>query len=154
MEPENKKKDNTGEYIVLGIIACLSIFMLVSSRDFRTLGKLFPQIISGLALVMCIVQAYLTKTKSGEPPKKSKKPANNLKNHYAVVGIGVLYLILLPFLGFILASIAMLVSVPLFLGYRNQKVIWSIAIISTCVFYYVFKTLFYVPLPQGLITFI
>lgn len=156
METENKKKDNTGEFVVLAIIACISIFMLVSSRDLRLLGRLFPQLIAGLTLLMCLVQGFLLLRKNGQPAAggKKKKPANNLKNHYSVVVIGFVYLILLPFVGFILTTIALLVAVPRYLGYTNNKVVWTIALLSTGIFYYVFKTLFYVPLPQGLITFI
>lgn len=153
METENKKKDNTGEFIVLAIIAGIAIFMLVSSRDFKLLGRLFPQLIAGFTLLMCILQGFLLMRKT-QLPKKGKKAESNLKNHYVVVGIGVAYLILLPFVGFIITTVAMLVAVPTYLGYKNKVVIWLIAIFSTGIFYYVFKTLFYVPLPQGLITFI
>ncbi len=153
MEAENKKKDNTGEFIVLAIIACIALFMLVDSRGLRLLGRLFPQVIAGFTLLMCIVQGVLLVKKPAQP-KKGAKPENNLKNHFSIVAVGVVYLVLLPLVGFILTTIAMVVAVGTYLGYKRKGVLWALALISTGVFYYVFKTLFYVPLPQGLLTFI
>ena len=153
METENKKKDNTGEFIVLAIIAGIAFFMLVSSRDFKLLGRLFPQIISAFTLIMCIIQSIVIVKKS-QVPKKSSKSENTLKNHFLIIGVSVVYLVLLPIVGFILTTIAMMVAVPTSLGCKNKIVIWVIALLGTGILYYVFKTLFYVPLPQGLITFI
>ena len=153
MEAKNKKKDTAGELIILAIIAGIAVFMLFASRDFKLLGRLFPQIVSTFTLVMCVIQAAILLKKSSAP-KKSGKPENNLKNHFVIAGIGLAYFVLLPFVGFILTTMMLMVVIPTYLGCKNKLIIWTMALLSTGILYYVFKTLFYVSLPQGLITFI
>jgi hypothetical protein len=49
---------------------------------------------------------------------------------------------------------ALMVIIPMFLGYKNKKVVWAVGLILTIAFYVVFRTYFFVPLPQGFLTFI
>lgn len=150
MEAEENKAVNVGDLVITAVIAVGCIYMLIASRDFKLLGRLFPQVISGSTLVACLAQTVISLKK--KTPKKTGESKS--VNFLVIIAIAIVYLVALPFAGFILSTVALMVMVPLYLGYRNQTVIWLLAILFSGGFYFVFKTFFFVPLPQGLLTFI
>ncbi len=150
MEAE-KKPVNYADLVITLIIACTCVYMLIAAAPYQLLGQLFPRVIAGATLVACVAQIFLTLTGKSKV-KKSDAPASN--NYLLVVGIVAVYLILLNFLGFILCTLALTIAVPLVLGFSNKKVILAISFILTFASYFIFKVFFFVPLPQGILTFI
>jgi hypothetical protein len=149
MATEKKGAINADMLITL-LVGIVCLYMLLGSGDFRPLGRLFPRIVGGVALLACAAQFILFLRAKGKGGAKPTGP----RNHLLIAGIGVAYLLLLPFAGFILSTVVLMAGVPLALGYKNHKVIWPLAVLFTLAFYFVFRTFFYVPLPQGPLTFI
>ncbi len=150
-----RKSVFSGDLIITLVIAGVCLYMLGASESFKFLSKLFPRIIAGATLLACIAQMVFAVRKARTAqPKKSAKTGAGAYNHLAIIAVTIAYIVALPFLGFIICTVALMVSIPLFLGYRNKVVIAVLALALTLSFYLVFKTFFYVPLPQGILTFI
>lgn len=170
MDAEKKtttKSVINADLVITAIIAIVCVYMLTASGSFRFLGRLFPQVISAVTLLACVAQAIITIRKSraavagtGDEAKtgKAKDVAADAnpaaRNHLLIAVIAVIYLCLMPVLGFIVCTLAIMMVIPPLLGYRNRVVICILAIVLTLSFYIVFKRFFYVPLPQGILTFI
>jgi hypothetical protein len=151
-----KKRLPVEDLVIIAIIAVLGLYIIFGSGDFRLLGKLFPRIFAGMTLLACLAQVFISIRKhrlaAGTGKAKAAEPGS--KNYWLITGISAVYLAVLPFVGFILSTIALMVVIPVVLGYRNKAVIVILGVVLTLSFYYVFKVFFYVPLPQGILTFI
>lgn len=153
MEAEEKKPVLTVDLAITLVVAVACVYMFVAAREFRLLGRLFPQVISGVTLLACIAQAVISirKSRAGAPAKKREGPA--LHNHLYICAVSIAYLVIMPYLGFVIASIALTLVIPLILGNRNKTVICIVGVALTLIFYIVFKRFFYVPLPAGILPF-
>lgn len=69
----------------------------------------------------------------------------------AFIGMTILYLIVMPVIGYNMATIIYLISGMYFLEYRNWKVMISLTAGWVIFSYFAFYRLLYVPLPRGLL---
>ncbi len=68
-----------------------------------------------------------------------------------VIAMTILYLIIMQFIGYYIATVCFLAGGMYYLGYRNWKVIISISAGWILISYLAFYRLLYVPLPRGLL---
>ncbi len=158
------RKHVNAENIIMFIIAAASVYMFFTSFGFRKAqSKLFPQIVSGLTfgcsvaglIINCIKSSKVRDAvKSGEEIKETEKKHGlfqHLPNHYLVMIVTVIYIVLLEPLGFVISSALVLLVLPVLLGYRKWYVVLPVALVLSIGLYVLFKDVFYVYLPAGLL---
>ena len=157
------KRYLTLENIIMLVIALVSAYMFFASGSFKKAqSKLFPQIISGGVFLCCAVGLVLNTVKKNKKeentqtaaPEQKPEKSENTYNHYIVMGAAVLYILLLETLGFILSTLLELIAVPCLLGYKKWKIVVPVALVLSIGLYFLFKYVFYVSLPAGLLSFI
>lgn len=76
-----------------------------------------------------------------------------LKSIFFAISIA-LYLMLMPKLGFVIATILFVLIIMIWLGVRNKYTLVFLPIISSCILYYIFKYLLFVKLPVGILKYL
>lgn len=139
------------EGIVLFAVSILGIVMsFISHKDFNVEWKLspylFPLIIS---IFLFILSISILASSLKENEKRKEKEKGDIKSLLIFGLICVLYLLVLNFLGFVLSSILLLISLMILLGERRWWFIALVSIISTVVIYLLFAKYLSVMLPKG-----
>lgn len=139
------------EGIVLFAVSILGIVMsFISHKDFNVEWKLspylFPLIIS---IFLFILSISILASSLKENEKRKQKEKGDIKSLLIFGLICVLYLLVLNFLGFVLSSILLLISLMILLGERRWWFIALVSIISTVVIYLLFAKYLSVMLPKG-----
>ena len=139
------------EGIVLFAVSIFGIAMsFTSHRDFNVEWKLspylFPLIIS---IFLFILSISILASSFKENEKRKEKEKGDIKSLLIFGLICILYLLVLNFLGFVLSSILLLISLMILLGERRWWFIALVSIISTVVIYLLFAKYLSVMLPKG-----
>ncbi|MGN1190135.1 MAG: tripartite tricarboxylate transporter TctB family protein [Candidatus Ornithospirochaeta sp.] len=139
------------EGIVLFAVSILGIVMsFISHKDFNVEWKLspylFPLIIS---IFLFILSISILASSLKENEKRKEKEKGDIKSLLIFGLICVFYLLVLNFLGFVLSSILLLISLMILLGERRWWFIALVSIISTVVIYLLFAKYLSVMLPKG-----
>ena len=160
----------------VGLIYFILIYFQASPREVpgargfgRLTGRFFPQLGGGtflLTAAFLLVKSFLNE-------KFIKKTDNTdmlnsmLSNNEAVIGMskvefitsalitvfGLIYVGLLPFLGYLVATVIAVFVLSRVMGNRNWLYLFILAVIVPSAIYYVFISLLYVPLPRGFLNF-
>lgn len=140
MRIENKKIG-----MVLGVYI-LSIIFFVQSFQMVEDSGLFPRFVS--VLIIFLNSLYLLEIYRGtDRTEKNKKDEIVYKKLYIMIILSALYILIVPFLGYFIATIIFMVVSMNSLGVKNNKKILSIAIISALVIYLCFSVLLKVHIP-------
>ena len=81
--------------------------------------------------------------------EKSEKPKGGHLRALGLVGIGVVYLLLLPHLGYLVSSMLLLGAVSIYAGLKPSLKALMFAVIGGIAFYLIFVKLLQIPLPAG-----
>jgi len=136
--------------ILMSIVALffISQFPSPSYQDSSVSSKFFPSAIAIIQIIICsfiIVGEYIN--------RKDKKENIPLFNKYSLFGALFLigYAVLIYLSGYLIST---LLAFVIYLLFFRSKNIWYYvtALVFTLVVYYVFANVFYVALPEGLIT--
>lgn len=160
----NQRRTLMPDIIINAIIILVSLYVLIASIPYKAQSRLFPQIVAAITLILCVVQVSLTlwrasKTKAAKPlPESNREEASKTSvkkgwNHLLISSLALIFIVLLKPLGFIICTLTALTGIPYLLGNRKHLVIWVTAVVITLVFYYVFKLVFYISLPKGILPF-
>ncbi|MCR5288650.1 MAG: tripartite tricarboxylate transporter TctB family protein [Treponema sp.] len=111
---------------------------------------LFPVLISffiiALAIVLCV--GGIREATAEQSKEESSEPSpTQWKTVLIYIAAVVAYYILMPFFGFVITTIALLVVLFLFLGERSWIKIAVLAIFTSFAIYYLFHVLLHVMLP-------
>jgi len=147
------KKEYVGRILFAVFFMELAAVCMVLVLNFRQGGggEVGPRVvpilwlagISGLSVLLLI--RALTGVEEKDPPwGKVGKVA-------VFIGLTVLYLVLMQYLGYYLTTVLYVVVSMYYLGYRKWKVMASVAATWVVVAYLAFFRLLYVPLPSGLL---
>lgn len=113
-------------------------------------------VLLAVATVMVVKNEILVMTE--EEYKNWNKPAISLspamKKNLIMYAALAVYLMVLNFLGFFIATWIFAVVIMLWLGVRNVPVLVLVPVITAGVLFYVFKYLLYIRLPLGLLKYI
>ncbi len=131
---------------------CLAGSLLMPFGKARSPGVGFYPLLVGMFLVALsvpfIIQSW--KSRHNHLPDEEPFPRGPDLRRVAAVAIAVgLYPILLTFLGYILSSFFLLVSVLRLFGLQSRWKIVLIALITVGLSYYLFARILAVPLPRG-----
>lgn len=143
-----------------GLVFNLFLFGAVSvllymSKDYFPLSRKLPQLVGGLALVLLAWELGLglwkrkqAAAQGGE--QKKERPSAFVVKRWLTLAISLLvYVILLPKLGFLLMTSLLMLSILWFFNARTPLVLVVYTAVSVGVVYVVFAKLLYVPLPAG-----
>jgi len=162
--------------LIIGLIYFILIYFQASPREVpgargfgRLTGRFFPQLGGGtflLTAAFLLVKSFLNETfiKKTDDTDMLK---SMLDRNEAVVGMskvefitsalitvfGLIYVSLMPFLGYLVATVIAVFVLSRVMGNRNWLYLFILAVIIPSVIYYVFISLLYVPLPRGFLDF-
>ncbi|WP_400194905.1 tripartite tricarboxylate transporter TctB family protein [Lysinibacillus telephonicus] len=161
------------DYITGGIIAIVAVVMFVTTFSFEAFTgadvgvgvEFMPRVISVLLLItsgIIIFAAYLNRGKKlkvidGETGLEVEDEDPNAKSYKKLsisLGAMLIYAILTQFIGFLLSSILYLLAQMFILSDYDKKKLVKISIIASTIsliVYYIFRNIFYVMLPQGIL---
>lgn len=162
-----KLKDKLKERLKLGESIFSIVMMLFSLYSFYLCGTLknqnaaeFPRVVGVLLLVTSIAMFIMVLAGCYDPKegfqarKEAKKEGKNRRNMKAVVQFSVAFVafgFLYKPLGYILATMLLMFATELILGYRNWKNMILLNVIGPVTLFVVFRLLFYIPLPYGVL---
>lgn len=162
--------------LIVGLIYFVLIYFQASAREVpgargfgRLTGRFFPQLGGGvfilssafLLLKSFLNEKFVAKTDDADMLKSM------LNNNAAVIGMskveliasalitvfGLIYVGLLPVVGYLVATVIAVFALSRVMGNRNWFYLFILAVIIPSVIYYVFISLLYVPLPRGFVDF-
>jgi hypothetical protein len=151
-----KEKDK-GEFVIPIILIALSIFLFINTSTFQftTYEKASPRMWPRGILVLLLLTSLtlvgkllFEKSKGGA---EKEKPEPKIKKGMMVKGILVLflYIFLMQYLGYILATLFFTVAAMLMLGNRSKFQLFVVPILTTAFIFVVFTHTMYIPLPKG-----
>lgn len=112
-----------------------------------TSPALYPRVIAGLIAFFALVQ--LGRTIYTDTQRSHELTAAATKQVVGAVLLVVAYVFLLPWLGFVTATVLFLVAGMLYSGARSPLWIGSIALGLTLLLYYIFAVFLRIPLPES-----
>ncbi|QCR32323.1 tripartite tricarboxylate transporter TctB family protein [Lysinibacillus sp. SGAir0095] len=161
------------DFITGGVIAAVAAIMFIMTFSFEEFAgagvgvgvEFMPRVIAVLMLITAVVimiNAYRNRDKQikvidGETGLEVEEEDPNSKNYKKLsisLGAMIIYAILTPFIGFLLSSILYLITQMFILSDNDKKkliVIGTISIVMSVIVYFIFRNVFYVMLPQGII---
>ena len=113
-------------------------------------------ILRALAVEWLFVRAARVAAQSGSGAVASRPDTGEkdgtLRDHLRAAGmlaIGIVYLLILPYLGYILSMTALVLSASVFIGARAGLYTLAVAVGTAVVFYLLFVLLLDIPMPAG-----
>ena len=155
------------------LIVSVAMFVATFSFEALTVSKVgpdfMPKIIASMMLIFSIIiianglkkakirnentDAY-QKIKEEDMESVTQGEKKNLLTVMTTLGLMIGYFVLIPILGFLLMTALYLFLQMLLLSHKSNRKIWFFAILSiatSALIYYVFRSVFYVMLPTGII---
>lgn len=155
----NEKFWMDGEFYLLAALSLLGLVFFVMTWSYSPTAALFPRIVSlvvgGLSLytlagrlrVTCKVKAIPGRIEEEKPAQKTS-PVSGVA-WYVSLSFMAAYFFLIYAVGFVPATLAYLLAVPLVMGYRRKLIIAVVAVLFAAMVYFSFSSLLHVPLPEG-----
>lgn len=154
-----------GFLLVLSIVMFISTFSIQALTDSRVGADFMPKIIAVLIAILSIsiiVNGFRRKDEIVRDEQEVSSLENEVESKndksYLLVIISValmfIYLFLIPILGFLISTTAfLLIQMLLFSEWKAKNIILYliISIIASTLIYYLFRNVFYVMLPSGIL---
>ena len=139
---------------LLGFVA-LALFLTIVSWDYPFISALYPRILlacgfilSGIKIVRMLISKG--KEKRTEEITEESETLRYPKRMWIYLGSGMLYVLLMPLLGFILSSFITLMLLFGLYGVKFSTTL-SVALGSSLTLYLLFVVFLNIPLPRGII---
>lgn len=144
------KKQNLIEALILFVIGTSTLLYSIISQnktniDLQLSPYLFPSIIACGIIINALV--IILKGIAVEGSENEKSKTTDWKTILIYVGIVIGYYIVMPFIGFIIANILLLVFLLILLKIRVWWKIALISVLTTVAIYFLFKVALNVQLP-------
>ncbi|WP_053362534.1 tripartite tricarboxylate transporter TctB family protein [Bacillus sp. FJAT-27251] len=141
---------------VFGVLLIIIIPFQIDEVQISMMGpRFFPYFLSIMVVLLSILSfaAEFKKQKRTEERSQPVEAGRMEKKYYWRVFLIFISLVawiyIVPILGFILTTVIFIALVMLIIGSRKWRQILLVPTLFTLFIYYVFKMLFYVPLPEG-----
>lgn len=124
----------------------------ISGFSGKTTPGVFPMLASGVMILsglMILLSAARTPPSPGDAPGFFTQVVS--LNHIVLIGLVLGYVILMPLVGFVVSSALFLFCAFQFLWRKNPLVMLALTALSLGVIYVVFREVFQVVLPQGIL---
>lgn len=146
------KGNRMKEWIFL--LGFLSLFLLftLTSWDYPFVSALYPRIllICGFILLGAKIAFVLKEEKRTDPAGGNPDSSPYPKRMWIYLGSGILYMLLMPTLGFILSSLIILILLLRLFG-NNLRITLGVATGVSLILYFIFALALGIPLPKGVI---
>lgn len=126
-------------------------FFFFGAGDFKGDAGLFPKLLSGLVAFLNTINLFIV-FKNGVPEKKRKEERTNRKL-LIITLLCVIYVVIIGYLGFIIASIMFLLASFYLLDVENKKRAVMVALLTVALIYICFSILLQVRVPIGIFGF-
>ena len=163
--------------LVIGLIYYVLIYFQASPREVpgargfgRLTGRFFPELGGGVFLICSAIlfvktffnQKYVERTDDPDKLKllldKNESVVGVSKTEFltglVIMVVGLIYVGLLPFLGYLPATIIAVFALTRVMGNRNWLYLFILSVIVPLIIYKTFISLLYVPLPRGVLEWI
>lgn len=143
------------DLVAVAALLALSAVVFVVSGDFPAGQEgdpgaaFFPRFIAGAIALFALLQAadYLR----SEREQLHEIDPGTAKRLVVVGAFPVVYVLLMPFVGFLVTTIAFLVAFMWYSGARSIPVVAGSSVGITLALHYVFGAFFRIPLPEGIV---
>ena len=143
-------REYTGRLVIPVFFMELAVVFAVMTLGLRrTNSEVGAGVVPGLWITAIFILSLLLLILAALGKEEKDPPWNKIGSVAVMIGAIVLYLVLMQYIGYALASILFLVFSMVFLSYRSWKVIASITVGWILFSYFAFYRLLYVPLPKG-----
>jgi hypothetical protein len=145
------KKEYRGQFVVLVALVYVSVVFFIMTFGFRKSGSVSAAAVPRLwifGILACCTYLLVIMIRGTEAPDPS---SSSFLKPIQYILLCLVYVILIPYLGFFIASLAFLVIGIVILSYRKWLVIIGIAVGWLAFSYFLFYKLLFVPLPEGLL---
>jgi putative tricarboxylic transport membrane protein len=140
------------------LLVCTLVFVsivFVQSLALSELAGLVPKLVSGVAIILCLVQLTVEakKLKAGAAKQEAEpeeQPATTMRWYTMLMIVGI-YIAGLELLGFAISTLLFLLITPYVMQQKKIKINIILAVVTTVIIYYGFVEVFYVRLPEGLL---
>ncbi|MCJ7596203.1 MAG: tripartite tricarboxylate transporter TctB family protein [Desulfobacterales bacterium] len=138
------------------ILACIFFYVLTigipTIAGFERMTPSFwPRfnLIGIVILSAVIILRSLLKPKEKEPAAKKDRAKGGMRGLLICAGILFLFILLMPYLGFLITAFLSTSALMFALGERKKRTIFLSSFILVALIYLVFGKLMYVPMPRG-----
>jgi len=145
------KKHYRGQFVVILALIFVSILFLIITYSFRKSGVVHSGVIPRLwifGILACCVYLLITIFTGKESPDPE---GGSLQRPIIFILVTLTYIVLMPYLGFFIASFVFLAAAIIMLEYRRWGVILAVSAGWIAFNYFLFYKLLFVPFPQGII---
>lgn len=145
-----------GNRVSAFVTILIGVIVLYLSKDFpKEVSSapgpgFYPTILSWMLIALGIIllaQSFILKQIDIKGLFSSKKN----KFIYKICGIGVIYCMMLPLIGFIVTTLIYLAVLSYILGLRKRKFLILLPIVATALIVFIFEILFQIPLPKQML---
>lgn len=143
------------EKIAALLLVIFAIVVFIETADYRTGpsadpgAAFFPRMIATLLALMGVFQLVQTYRTGETRTFEVELPV--AKRVLGAVLAPILYLLVLPVAGFLVSTVAFLVGFMYYAGARSPGKMTGSAVGITLLLFYIFGSIFHVPLPEGIV---
>jgi hypothetical protein len=141
------------EWSFLSGFLALALFLTVTSWDYPFISALYPRMLLISGFVLCgikLIRMLGSKEQKAVEQVGDREDLRYPGRMWVYLGCGILYMVLMPVLGFILSSLVTLVI--LFGLYRiNLKTNLGVSIGTALALHFIFVAALDIPLPKGVL---
>jgi putative tricarboxylic transport membrane protein len=156
MKPQTPHR-RPGELVFALLIVVFSVVALwqsysISGFSGKTTPGVFPMIASGVMVISGVV-VLMSATQLPAPPEGAPGFLAEILTlrHMVVIGLVLAYVLLMPLIGFVASSAVFLFCSFQFLWRKNPLLMLALTGVTLVIIYVVFREVFQVVLPQGIL---
>jgi|TARA_Y100000385_G_scaffold92983_1_gene96010 hypothetical protein len=156
MKPQTPPR-RPGELVFALLIVVFSVAALwqsysISGFSGKTTPGVFPMIASGVMVISGVV-VLMSATQLPAPPEGAPGFLAEILTlrHMVVIGLVLAYVLLMPLIGFVASSAVFLFCSFQFLWRKNPLLMLALTGVTLVIIYVVFREVFQVVLPQGIL---
>lgn len=142
------KKINSDTFVGIGFAFLSIVFLIMTHSMEKESGPgpdLFPKIVAGAMLVVSVVLIVRSLISGAE--KKVEINKTGFLHVIITIAITIIYVIILPKVGFLLSSIALFIPTLILFGVKRKSYITILGVCIPVLIYGIFKFALNVPLP-------
>jgi hypothetical protein len=139
---------------LLGFVA-LALLLTIVSWDYPFISALYPRILLACGFILSGIKIALMLSRRGKERRTGEMTEESEilrypKRMWIYLGSGMLYVLLMPFLGFILSSFFILMLLFGLYGVKFKTTL-RVALCSSLALYLIFVVFLAIPMPRGII---
>jgi len=132
-----------------------ALFLTMSSWDYPFISALYPRMLLACGFVLSGIKVVLmlrskSKEKGVDRTAVTVETSPNPKRMWIYLGSGILYILLMPDLGFILSSLVILIILLTLFGIKLKTTL-SVAVGTSLALYLIFVIFLGIPMPKGVV---